>query len=256
MPDRRSGRVWALIDQFAEADNAPPGLRHVCLAVTQLLHAAGTTVSVSSAQATLEPLFSTDPRSEELEELQLTLGQGPSVDASATNLPVLVANLASRRTEHRWPMFVPAALSHGIHGIFAFPVTVGAARVGVVDIYRESAGLLTSTELAYGLVCTDAVLQLALEAQAGVVHDRSYPGYVELADRRAEVHQAAGMVSVQMGVDVTDALARLRAHSYAHDRRLTDVARDVVARLLRFEPDGRDEPQPTTDDDTDPERWL
>lgn len=256
MPDRRSGRVWALIDQLTEADNAPPGLRHVCLAATQLLNAAGTTVSVSSAPDTLEPLFSTDPRSEELEELQFTLGQGPAVDASLTNQPVLVADLASTRADHRWPMFVPPALAHGIHGIFAFPVTVGTARVGVVDIFRESPGPLTSTELADALVCTDAVLQLALETQAGIVPDRGYPGYVELADRRAEVHQGAGMVSVQIGIDVTDALARLRAYAYAHDRRLTDVAGDVVARRLRFEPDGADERRPTTDEDTDPERWL
>jgi hypothetical protein len=38
---------------------------------------------------------------------------------------------------------------------------------------------------------------------------------------------------------VAVALVRLRAYAYAHDRRLRDVAADVVARRLRFEPDAQ-----------------
>jgi hypothetical protein len=51
------------------------------------------------------------------------------------------------------------------------------------------------------------------------------------------VHQATGMITVQLGVSMAVALVRLRAHAYAHDRRLRDVAADVVARRLRFDPD-------------------
>jgi len=51
------------------------------------------------------------------------------------------------------------------------------------------------------------------------------------------VHQATGMILVQLGISAEDAFARLRAYAYAHDRRLSDVARDVVERRLRFEPD-------------------
>jgi hypothetical protein len=45
------------------------------------------------------------------------------------------------------------------------------------------------------------------------------------------------MITVQLGVSVAVALVRLRGYAYAHDRRLRDVAADVVARRLRFEPD-------------------
>src|SRR5437763_51787 len=54
---------------------------------------------------------------------------------------------------------------------------------------------------------------------------------------QSEVHQATGMITVQLGVTVAVALVRLRAYAYAHDRRLRDVAADVVARRLRFDPD-------------------
>ena len=43
------------------------------------------------------------------------------------------------------------------------------------------------------------------------------------------------MVSVQLDISVADALVRLRAHAFATDRPLTEVAREVVARTLRFD---------------------
>jgi hypothetical protein len=52
-----------------------------------------------------------------------------------------------------------------------------------------------------------------------------------------EVHQATGMIIAQLDVSATVALARLRAHAYSSNRRLRDVATDVVARRLRLRPD-------------------
>jgi hypothetical protein len=60
----------------------------------------------------------------------------------------------------------------------------------------------------------------------------------DAASHRAEVHQASGMVAVQLGVSVADAEARLRAHAYAVNRSVVDVARDIVARRLRLIDDG------------------
>jgi AmiR/NasT family two-component response regulator len=54
------------------------------------------------------------------------------------------------------------------------------------------------------------------------------------AHSRAEIHQATGMVLAQLGISARDALARLRAYAFAEQRLLSDVARDVVSRRLRF----------------------
>ena len=255
MPYRRTGRVRALINARASADDAHSVLWHVCFVCAELLAAKGAAVSVTSGPGSLEPLFTTNAPSEELEELQYTFGQGPSYDAITSDGPVLVPDLAAPLAAARWPMFAPAAVIRGIRAIFAFPVAVGAARVGVLGVHRGTPGSLSTGELADALTCADAVLELALDDRADVaVYDTAYPGYIELADRRMEVHQAAGMVSVQLDVHVTDALARLRAYAYVHDRRLMDVAADVVARKLRFEPDKVNGSGLTSDGDTDPER--
>jgi hypothetical protein len=183
-------------------------------------------------------VFATAPRIEELEELQFTLGQGPGVDAARGDGPVLVVDLSDADSRRRWPMFAPAAVEHGIRGMVAVPVLVGAARLGVLDLYWLRAGLLNDGEVADVLAYADAVLVLALDHRGGVASELENLGGAGLVERRAEVHQATGMMSVQLGVHVTDALVRLRAHAYLHDRGLAEVAADVVARRLRFHSDG------------------
>ena len=54
------------------------------------------------------------------------------------------------------------------------------------------------------------------------------------ADFHFAVHNAAGMVSVQEGISVAEALIRLRAFAFGNGRLLADVADDVVARRLRL----------------------
>ena len=50
------------------------------------------------------------------------------------------------------------------------------------------------------------------------------------------VYQAQGMVQVQLSVSLAEAMARLRAYAYADNRPLNEVAEDVVARRVIFEP--------------------
>jgi hypothetical protein len=55
------------------------------------------------------------------------------------------------------------------------------------------------------------------------------------ADFHFMVHNAAGIVSAQQDIRVTEALIRLRAHAFSNDRPLADVAHDVIARTLRLQ---------------------
>ena len=53
----------------------------------------------------------------------------------------------------------------------------------------------------------------------------------ELTDRlefRTEIHQAQGMLMVALRTDLTDALARMRAHAFVTDRPLLEVATDIL----------------------------
>jgi hypothetical protein len=86
------------------------------------------------------------------------------------------------------------------------------------------------------LILADTVCALMLDTAAGSICTDGQ-GPEPVGPQHPEVHQATGMLIVQLGVDAATALVRLRAYAYAHDRRLSEVAGDVVARRLRFAPD-------------------
>jgi AmiR/NasT family two-component response regulator len=113
-------------------------------------------------------------------------------------------------------------------------VRVGAVRLGALNLYQDRPGPLSDDQHADALVMADVVAHWVLDVQADA-HPGALANELERgANFHFVVHNAAGMVSVQLGVSVTEALIRLRAHAFSHDRSLRDVAQDVVNRELRF----------------------
>ncbi len=235
MERARSAHVWAAISACARQEGAAVSLRHAVLACSDVLAAAGAGLSVTREGAPREPVLASAPAAEELEELQFTLGQGPCVDAAAGRGPVLVPDVTWAAAQRRWPAFAPAAAGRGVRGLFAFPVALGAALIGVLGVYRLQAGPLSPEEVADGLVLADAVLVLALDERGGIAPGPGGLADATLSTRHAQVHQATGMVAAQLGVSMSDALAALRAHAYTRGRRVTDLAADVVARRVRLD---------------------
>ncbi|HEV2783077.1 MAG TPA: GAF and ANTAR domain-containing protein [Actinophytocola sp.] len=178
-------------------------------------------------------LAATDGRARHLEELQFALGEGPCVEASRSGRPVLQPDLLATGPA-RWPGFAAAALDARISAIFAFPLQVGAIRVGVLDLYRDTPGQLETAELADALAFADAATVVVLHLQ-DTDGSGGHPALAGPIDSRAEIHQATGMIAVQLGVGLAEALLRLRAHAYAGGRPVADVAADVVNRRLRFD---------------------
>jgi hypothetical protein len=228
--------VWVGIGR--QSLGAPVSVAHVCAAAVSGIgvDGAAVTVMVSSGRDTVH---SSDRVAGEIEEWQVALGEGPGVDAFAAGGPVLAVDLKSAESVARWPGFAPAAAGSGASAVFALPIQVGAIRLGVMDLYRARPGMLTSAELSDALAFSEAAGVLLIDDEAGV-----QPETAELAwqhedptAHQMQVHQATGMILVQLGVTAEAAYARLRAYAYARDLRLGDVAREVVDRQLRLEPD-------------------
>ena len=102
-----------------------------------------------------------------------------------------------------------------MRAVFGFPLRVGTVRLGALNLYRDRPGPLSGDQHADALVVADVAARWVLEAQAGAP-----PGTVaeELeagADFHFAVHNAAGMVSVQEEISVTEALIRLRAFAFS-----------------------------------------
>lgn len=243
----RVREAWSAVRTLAEHDNATMSARHACMACERAVSADGVGLSLSRGSTLSEPVHATGVAAD-VEELQFSIGEGPCLDALAERAPVLVTDLADGENGRRWPAFAPAAVRYGVRSAFSFPLLMGAIRVGVLDLYRLRPQPLTKDEVADVLVYADVAMLLAMRSAQSAQTERHDIVGTALDERRAEVHQASGMVSVQLGITVDNALARLRAYAYASDLRLIDVARDVVARRLRFAPDEMGDTSSTSGD--------
>ncbi len=182
----------------------------------------------------------TDHVSALVEQLQYDLGEGPCVDAYQLDRPVLEPDLA-HPTAPRWLAFAGPALDAGVRAVFGFPLRVGAARLGALNVYRDRAGSLDGEQHADALVMADVAAEVVLLLQADAPPGE-IAGELEAGGNfQYQVHQAAGMVAVQLGVTVGQALIRLRAHAFGNGRPLPEVARQVVTRALRFDAASGDE---------------
>jgi hypothetical protein len=218
---------------FAKQSGSAPNAR-LCAACVDVLEVSGAGITLMSGR-NAGPVCVSSERTGELEDLQFSLGEGPCQDAFASGAPVHAPDLDANTA--RWPTFVAQAVDVGFGAVFAFPLTSDRSRFGVLTLYQDDAGELSTTQEADSLAVAHVLTETMLSMQAASPVDELAQDLSESVAHRAEVHQATGMVAVQLAVSVEEAMARLRAYSYAEERPLADVAADVVARRLRLADD-------------------
>jgi hypothetical protein len=238
--DDRFAQVAALVggEPAISGDLAGLGgdLRRLCTAAGRALGASGVGLTVMAENGVRGVTAATDRATERLEELQLTLGEGPCMDAFDRQYPVLVPELADGAMT-RWPIYAPAVYEAGVRAVFAFPLQIGAARMGIMDVFRRQTGTLSNEDLGLALTFAELTVATLLDGQGQAPADDGGDGLGDVLGSRAELFQAQGMVMVQLGTNLQDAMARMRAYAYANNRRLSDVAADIVARQLSFDND-------------------
>jgi hypothetical protein len=233
MTPARDPRVVEILSTLTLGRDEPATLPdRLCTACLVALPVTGVGVALMTVDGPSGVVVAaTDARAQQLEELQFALGEGPCVEASGSGRPVLEPNLVAGGSS-RWSRFGAAVLDAGVHAVFAFPLRVGAIRVGVLDLYRDAPGQLTAVELTEALAFADAATEVILHLQD---HDGARAALTGPIDSRAEVHQATGMITIQLSVSLAEALLRLRAHAYATGRTVSAVAADVVNRRVYFD---------------------
>lgn len=231
-----SGRVARILAELADpsADQGPLPQRLV-MACAGAVPVTGAGLVLMSASGPAGVAAATDGPARLMEELQFTLGEGPGVESSRSGRPVLEPDLNSAGSR-RWPAFASGAVEAGVRAMFALPLRVGAIRLGVLDLYRDAPGALSTRDLAEALSFADAAtaILLHLQSQARPDGDDVVGIGMHLVEDRAEVHQATGFIAERADVSMTDALMLLRARAYASDRLVTDLARDILSEVVQF----------------------
>ncbi len=250
MTGSRAVALWGQVAAHAAAREGRASVADVCAVAVSSAGLSGAWVVAARGGGPDFVMDVTGPVSEQLAELQLTLGEGPCHDVLASAGLVLVPDLGDAESGRRWPAFTAAALQLGACAVFAFPLIVGAIRSGVLGLYRDSVGPLSHGQLGDLLILADVATEMLLSSADGGADGRGHVDGRDGADgagldgqapdlalHRAEVDQATGMLTVQLGVSAAEAFVRLRAYAYAQDRRLAAVAGDIVARRLRLHRD-------------------
>jgi len=228
--DRRA-RILALLAGDTASELETKRLCEVCAEVTGM---SGAGIMLMAGDIPRGSVCTTNQVSALIEDLQYELGEGPCVDAYHHDRPVLEPDLAQSATA-RWLGFTGPAVEAGVRAVFGFPLQVGAVRLGALNLYRDRPGPLTYDQHADALVLADVAAQAVLVLQAGAPPGDLAAQLETDADFHYAVHQASGMVAAQLNITVGQALIRLRAYAFGNDRRLAEVARDVLARRLRFD---------------------
>ena len=229
-----TGDRWRRIADQIEQVGPSFSLGHrVCTVAADLLSAndASLALVVNHATSWIE---GSDDAAVVLDELQFSLGDGPSFLAIDSLAPVMAIDMTSPEALRRWPAFAPVAIRHDAIAVFSFPLRVGEARLGVMSAYRSAPGELTAAEYADGLVVASLATMALLQEQAGATPGDLAAVFSPGVTHQSQVQLAAGMVSEQLDVPIIEALVRLRAHAYAHEQSVNSVARSVISRELAF----------------------
>ena len=169
---------------------------------------------------------------DQAEDLQITVGEGPCLDAVHSTQPVLADDLTDAAARQRWPSYAPQAVAAGFPAAFAFPVLLDSEVIAVMNLFRDTPGPLSRDEQTETLLYTQAAAALLTD---DVTAGGSETG-ARLDPSVAQLQEATGIVMVQAGVDADAALHLIRRYAFDHARPPADIVVDILARDLRFGP--------------------
>jgi GAF domain-containing protein len=195
----------------------------------EILGAEAAGVMLADARGGLRLIASSDERMRLLELFELQGAQGPCLDAFSTGQPVQ-AGAADSRT--RWPEFAPRASDSGFKMMCAVPLRVRTDVIGAMNLFRGTDAPFTADEM-------DIAQAMAEMAAIGLIQERAIRERTLLTEQlqnaltsRVILEQAKGMLAEYLKVTVDDAFQLLRNYARNWNRKLSDVARDVVDRKI------------------------
>lgn len=250
----------ALHDLAGNGHDTPLRGGRLCEICVQVLPISGATIAAAMPDGGWDVLGSVGPAAGWLADAEIATGEGPGPDCHRDGAPVRVTNPAATLASGRWPLLAQWDRMPTLGAVCSIPLQLGAIRVGFLDLLDAEQVLRNPATYADALKIADVIttaLLSALTPPAPPVDDAAVGPWWEPTVSTREIHQATGMVAVQLDTSAAVAYARVIGHAFTTGRRLDEIAGEVVARRLRFrpEPDGRDrDPEPGPAPQPKPER--
>jgi len=220
------------LERWAARDDASPSLRPVLMGeVARTACWGGVVLALRDGSGGEALVAASDARARRIHEAQVVLAEGPALEAAQGYTSIAYG----AELERRWPRFGEIAYGLGVEAVAALPVDCGHDNVAgslsaigppMPDQRGDLRGLRKVAE---------AVDEGILRSPNLVRGTGTQPPGLEMFeddDFQPVLHQAAGALTSREGWDVGDAIELIRAHAFAEDRSVAEVAEDVLAGRL------------------------
>ena len=194
--------------------------------VTELLPVHGVGVLLVSAKGGIEVATANTDAGRAVEQLEADLGEGPCSECMDTGEQILAPDLAA--LADRYPRFVPRALEVGIRSIHAFPMNVRGEQLGSMDVVATETVDLDANQLATAQVLADVAVTYLANTRALNEKTALAEQLQHALDSRVIIEQAKGVLAERHQLTVSDAFDRLRQYARGNQRKLHEVAAQVV----------------------------
>jgi diguanylate cyclase (GGDEF)-like protein len=138
-------------------------LDHLVQRIVEILPVSGAGVTLISPMTAPHYVAASNDAALRYEELQAELGEGPCLASYHTGEAVSVWDL---QCEDRFALFTPRALEVGLAAVFAFPLRQGDHRLGALDLYRDTVGILSGEDMVTAQTLADVTAAYLLNAKA------------------------------------------------------------------------------------------
>jgi transcriptional regulator with GAF, ATPase, and Fis domain len=192
----------------------------------ELLDVDAAGIMLADQHGGLHVMASSTEEARLLELYELQNNEGPCLDCFRLGRPVARGDLPAMRSV--WPRFTDELQGLGFHSVQALPMRLREQTIGALNLFRIQPGMLSEADLGIGQAMADV-------ATVGLIQERAIAASEQLATQlqtalssRVQLEQAKGVLSQRAGLRMDDAFQVMRAYARSHNRRLSDVAAQII----------------------------
>jgi GAF domain-containing protein len=193
----------------------------ICAAAVELLEGrAEAGITVAHRGRRVENVGATAGVVRRGDELQAELGEGPCLDAIWEQEQVLAGDLA---LDDRWPRWAPKMVKDfGVKSMLSTRLFTNQKQLGALNMYSTGLNAFDEED-------QEVARLLAVHAAMAVAAAQQVEGLRYAVDRRTTIGKALGIIMVTFDLNDDRAFTVLQRLSSHENRKLFDVAQDVVS---------------------------
>ena len=195
----------------------------------EILGADAAGVMLTDGRGRLRVIASSEERMRLLELFELQGAQGPCLDAFSSGAALQASASDSRA---RWPAFAPHASEVGFQRMCAVPLRVRDDVIGALNLFRSSDEAFTDTEMDIAQAMAEIATVALIQERALREHNLLIEQLQTALNSRVIIEQAKGMLAEYLTVTVDEAFLLIRTYTRNRNRKLAEVASEIVERQL------------------------